>query len=120
MRDDVISVIWSVNDEWTSLSVCGVVCVCVCVCVCVLCGVVCCVSAEGGLRVDVGPARRGLQPCSRVDDVTVSDGQWHHLLLEVRGPSPGGTMAALSLDHGLDTVRHDPQLNILLHSLLIV
>uniref|UniRef100_A0A671QP82 Cadherin EGF LAG seven-pass G-type receptor 2-like n=1 Tax=Sinocyclocheilus anshuiensis TaxID=1608454 RepID=A0A671QP82_9TELE len=44
---------------------------------------------------------------SRVDDVTVSDGQWHHLLLELRGPAAGGVMAALSLDHGLYTVRHD-------------
>uniref|UniRef100_A0A672MRU0 Cadherin, EGF LAG seven-pass G-type receptor 2 n=1 Tax=Sinocyclocheilus grahami TaxID=75366 RepID=A0A672MRU0_SINGR len=43
---------------------------------------------------------------SRVDDVTVSDGQWHHVLLELRGPAAGGVTAALSLDHGLYTVRH--------------
>ncbi|KAF4097163.1 hypothetical protein G5714_021171 [Onychostoma macrolepis] len=44
---------------------------------------------------------------SRVDDVTVSDGQWHHLLLELRGPSAGGITAALSLDHGLYTSSMD-------------
>lgn len=43
---------------------------------------------------------------SRVDDVTVSDGQWHHVLLELRGPALGAITAALSLDHGLYTVRH--------------
>uniref|UniRef100_A0A8C2IY92 Cadherin, EGF LAG seven-pass G-type receptor 2 n=1 Tax=Cyprinus carpio TaxID=7962 RepID=A0A8C2IY92_CYPCA len=42
---------------------------------------------------------------SRVDDVTVSDGQWHHLLLELRDGA-GSITAALSLDHGLYTVRH--------------
>ncbi len=71
--------------------------VCVCVCVCQL--------REGYVLTSV---QRGEDSTvSRVDDVTVSDGQWHHLLLEVRGPSPGGTMAALSLDYGLYTVRHD-------------
>ncbi|XP_016421698.1 cadherin EGF LAG seven-pass G-type receptor 2-like [Sinocyclocheilus rhinocerous] len=44
---------------------------------------------------------------SRVDDVTVSDGQWHHVLLELRGPAAGGVTAALSLDHGLYTSSMD-------------
>uniref|UniRef100_A0A9J8CP41 Cadherin EGF LAG seven-pass G-type receptor 2 n=2 Tax=Cyprinus carpio TaxID=7962 RepID=A0A9J8CP41_CYPCA len=44
---------------------------------------------------------------SRVDDVTVSDGQWHHVLLELRGPGTGGITAALSLDHGLYTSSMD-------------
>ncbi|XP_067272650.1 cadherin EGF LAG seven-pass G-type receptor 2 [Pseudorasbora parva] len=39
---------------------------------------------------------------SRVDDVTVSDGQWHHMLLELRGET-----AAMSLDHGLYTASMD-------------
>ncbi|KTG47082.1 hypothetical protein cypCar_00028987, partial [Cyprinus carpio] len=43
---------------------------------------------------------------SRVDDVTVSDGQWHHLLLELRGGA-GSITATLSLDHGLYTSSMD-------------
>ncbi|XP_051549071.1 LOW QUALITY PROTEIN: cadherin EGF LAG seven-pass G-type receptor 2-like [Myxocyprinus asiaticus] len=39
---------------------------------------------------------------SRVDDVTVDDGQWHHLLLEFR-PAAGAIGAVLTLDHGLYT-----------------
>ncbi|XP_077101784.1 cadherin EGF LAG seven-pass G-type receptor 2-like [Siphateles boraxobius] len=42
---------------------------------------------------------------SRVDDVTVSDGQWHHVLLELRGSA--SITAALSLDHGLYTASMD-------------
>uniref|UniRef100_A0A8C1NNH8 Cadherin, EGF LAG seven-pass G-type receptor 2 n=1 Tax=Cyprinus carpio TaxID=7962 RepID=A0A8C1NNH8_CYPCA len=78
---------WSVNDEWTSLTVC--------VCVCQL--------REGYVLTSV---QRGEDSTvSRVDDVTVSDGQWHHLLLELRGGA-GSITATLSLDHGLYTVRH--------------
>ncbi|KAI7790755.1 cadherin EGF LAG seven-pass G-type receptor 2 precursor [Triplophysa rosa] len=38
---------------------------------------------------------------SRVDDVTVNDGQWHQVQLELRGAAEGSVTAALTLDHGL-------------------
>lgn len=41
---------------------------------------------------------------SRVDDVTVNDGQWHQVELELRGAAEGSVTAALTLDHGLYTV----------------
>uniref|UniRef100_UPI003EBE4DC0 cadherin EGF LAG seven-pass G-type receptor 2 precursor n=1 Tax=Danio rerio TaxID=7955 RepID=UPI003EBE4DC0 len=44
---------------------------------------------------------------SRVDDVTVSDGQWHHVSLELKGPTTGGVTATLSLDYGLYTSSMD-------------
>lgn len=45
---------------------------------------------------------------SRVEEVTVNDGDWHHLQLELKGV-PGDAArhkAVLSFDHGLYTVRH--------------
>uniref|UniRef100_A0A6Q2YMC1 Cadherin, EGF LAG seven-pass G-type receptor 2 n=1 Tax=Esox lucius TaxID=8010 RepID=A0A6Q2YMC1_ESOLU len=43
---------------------------------------------------------------SRVEEVTVNDGDWHHLLLELRDVTGGSPrhMAVLSFDHGLYTV----------------
>uniref|UniRef100_A0A6Q2XJT5 Cadherin, EGF LAG seven-pass G-type receptor 2 n=1 Tax=Esox lucius TaxID=8010 RepID=A0A6Q2XJT5_ESOLU len=42
---------------------------------------------------------------SRVEEVTVNDGDWHHLLLELRDVTGGSPrhMAVLSFDHGLYT-----------------
>nr|XP_055073359.1 cadherin EGF LAG seven-pass G-type receptor 2 [Misgurnus anguillicaudatus] len=40
---------------------------------------------------------------SRVDDVTVDDGQWHDIELELRGSAEGSITAVLTLDHGLYT-----------------
>uniref|UniRef100_A0A6Q2YZ44 Cadherin EGF LAG seven-pass G-type receptor 2 n=1 Tax=Esox lucius TaxID=8010 RepID=A0A6Q2YZ44_ESOLU len=44
---------------------------------------------------------------SRVEEVTVNDGDWHHLLLELRDVTGGSPrhMAVLSFDHGLYTVK---------------
>ncbi|TRY55727.1 hypothetical protein DNTS_010295 [Danionella cerebrum] len=41
---------------------------------------------------------------SRIDDVTVSDGQWHHILLELQDSESGGVRAVVSLDYRLYTV----------------
>lgn len=45
---------------------------------------------------------------SQVEEVTVNDGDWHHVQMELKD-IPGGEprhKAVLSFDHGLYTVRH--------------